>query len=84
VIPIEKIVLNLLDTNMNESISFTKVYNEIARGLPDMGRIKLLIAWMSLSGLEQRFPNEGDKIRALIKKIDTRLSAKARVTPKPK
>lgn len=69
---------------MNESIAFTKVYNEIARSLPSMSRIKLLIAWTSLHGLELRFPNEVDKIRALIRKVESRMTTKAQATPKPK
>lgn len=69
---------------MNESITFTKVYNEIAKSLESMSRIKLLIAWTSLHGLELRFPNEVDKIRALIKKIENRMTTKAQATHKPK
>ena len=74
-------MLNPWDTHMNESIAFTKVYNEIARSLPSMSRIKLLLTWTSLNGLEQRFPNEGDKIRVLLRKIESKLVSKPAAEP---
>lgn len=63
---------------MNEVISFSKVYSEIRTSLDTMSRIRLLLTWVTVNGMEKDFPKEKQNIKSLLKKIETQISARSK------